>query len=319
MEELRRALPGRAAARAGRVLAIADELLVYRKARAALAGPALADWTGRYEALVTELTGHAVDGLNEVFDVGAWPLILQLLAASPGKYRAADLVAALQGANTACHGDRAGAAFAAGGDLLAGSSVEIAGAGDGVRIAITRGDGARSTLELTSRRTAGDTSRVTPADLGRQRAFAVGRRGGMRASAGAPDASLGSVDLYGAVVSVCRALRDRTRREVRTARRFGRVRVEGEAVLIALAIWFVAIIALWTTYVLACTGIVVSDNAPNKDSDACKVLNVIAAVVTLAIGLLLFGLFTAGSQNAAAGGTGSSMAYNLNPDFPGQG
>jgi hypothetical protein len=315
MEHYLRALQGHADSRAAAVFALTDELLAYRAARAALTGPALADWTERYEQRVRQLVVHGLNGLNEVFDTGSWPRIVQRLAKRSPPARGEDLFATLQAAVRGRFGERAAAAIGSAASAMAGSTITTARSGNGVRVTVSRDGQSPVSVEITPHREMGDRPRLSAsALLGPRPAFAIQRRGGARQRGRGAGADLGAIDFYGAVVGIAGGLLDHTRREVRTARRFGRVRVQGEVPLIILAIWAVAVIALWTSYLIACTGVVNPDNASNQDSDACKVLDTIARIVTAAIPFLLLAIFSGATNYQNEGGAGSSnMAYTLNP------
>jgi hypothetical protein len=314
MQDYVRAARHHAASRSETVLKLAGDLLVYRSARAALAGPALTDWTERYERLVRQLVTHAVDGLNDVFDTGAWPDVVDRLAEGPRSARADDLVETVQASIGRRFGDEAAATFRTGAGFLSGATIATARSRDGVRITVSRQGQPPLTLDLTPHREAGDQPRVRGAALLTGRTpLVIWRPGGIRRRAVGGGTNLGAVDLYGAAVGSCADLLAQTRREVRTTRRFGRVRVEGEAPIVVAVIWLVAVLVLWGSYELACTGDVIEGNAGNQDSDACKVLAAISVLVSIGLGIYLgFGVFGGGKSGQGSGGTGSG-SYNLNP------
>jgi hypothetical protein len=288
---------------------VVDELLAYRSARAALAGPALADWTQRYEQLVRQLVVHGVDGVNDLFDTGSWPRIVRLLAASPRSVAMDELVLTVQAAIGEQYGERAGEAVTAATTLLAGSTVTTARTRGGVKVTLLQDGQAPVSLTLTHQPEVGDQPRVSSSALLATRPpLVVQRQSGLRATPTSSD--LGSVDFYGAFLAACQTLLNTAQRDARTAKRFGRVRVEGEGALVAIIIWAIVAIALCVSWAIACTGWANPDNASNQDSTACKVLGALSLLVSA--GLLLFVVGGGGGAKKGPSDLGGA-GYNANP------
>lgn len=309
MQEFLRAVGGRGDVRARAVFEVVDGLLAYRSARAALAGPALADWTERYEQQVRQLVVHGVDGVNDLFDTGSWPRMVRLLAASPRSVAMDELVLTVQAAIGERYGERAGEAASTATTLLAGSTVTTARTRGGVKVTLERDGQEPVSLTLTAQQEMGDQPRAPSSALFAARPpLVVQRQGGLRATPTNTD--LGSVDFYGAFMAACQALVSSAQRDARTAKRFGRVRVEGELGLVALIIWAIVAIALCVSWAIACTGWANPGNANNQNSAACEVLGAIALIVSAA--LLAFALGGGGKAKSGPSDLGGA-GYNANP------
>lgn len=309
MREFLRGVEARGDVRAAAVFELVDELLAYRSARAALGGPALADRTARYEQLTRQLVVHGVDGLNDLFDTGSWPRMVRLLAATPQTAAIDELVLTVQAAIGARFGERAGQAAQATNTLLAGATVTTARTRGGVRVTLTQQGQEPVSLTLTAEPAVGDQPRIASnAVLAPRPPLVVQRQGGLRATPTSND--LGSVDFYGAFITASHALVTTAHNDTRTANRYGRVHVEGQAPIVALLIWAVVAIALCVSWAIACTGWANPDNASNQDSDACKVLGAFALLVSA--GLLLFVLAGGGGSKSHPSDIGGA-GYNVNP------
>jgi hypothetical protein len=305
MQEFLRAVGGRGDVRARAVFEVVDGLLAYRSARAALAGPALADWTERYEQQVRQLVVHGVDGVNDLFDTGSWPRMVRLLAASPRSVAMDELVLTVQAAIGERYGERAGEAASTATTLLAGSTVTTARTRGGVKVTLERDGQEPVSLTLTAQQEMGDQPRAPSSALFAARPpLVVQRQGGLRATPTNTD--LGSVDFYGAFIAACQALVSSAQRDARTAKRFGRVRVEGEAIPIIVIIWLIALAVAAISTAIAC--------AIDIQSDACHVLETITTVIGAIVGFALIAVLTAsgGGTIPATGGV-NFQGYNVNP------
>jgi hypothetical protein len=305
MGEFLRAVEGRGDVRARAMFGVVDELLAYRSARAALAGPALADWTQRYEQLVRQLVVHGVDGVNDLFDTGSWPRIVRLLAASPRSVAMDELVLTVQAAIGEQYGERAGEAVTAATTLLAGSTVTTARTRGGVKVTLLQDGQAPVSLTLTHQPEVGDQPRVSSSALLATRpSLVVQRQSGLRATPTSSD--LGSVDFYGAFLAACQTLLNTAQRDARTAKRFGRVRVEGEGAAIVIIIWLIALAVAAISTAIAC--------AVDIKSNACHVLEAITTVIGAVLGFILVAALTAsaGGTVPAVGGV-TFQGYNVNP------
>jgi hypothetical protein len=297
-QEFLRVLQGRAAARSKAVASLGKELLAYRDARAALSGPALADWTVRYEQSLQQLVAHAVDSVNDVFDSGSWPVVMSAMAAQPAQEKAEDVVSRLRSVVVRDFGDAFGAAVDALSGVVAGSTIATASSPAGVTVTLSRESRQLITFGLSARPATGDAARASSSRLlaGRP-SLVIGRRY-------APDRNVrnGNVDFYGAFLGACSWLLANARREVRAAEQYGRVRVRGEVpVLIALAVWAIIAAVAWGAAGIAC--------AVDSQSSACNTLEQIAAFISI------FGFFVVIGIGTAAVGGGPAVGgvtFNFN-------
>jgi len=297
-QEFLRVLQARAAARSQAVASLGKELLAYRDARAALSGPALADWTIRYEQNLQQLVAHAVDSVNDVFDSGSWPVVMSAMAAHPAPEKAEDVVSRLRSVVVRDFGDAFGAAVDVLSGVVAGGTIATASSPAGVTVTLSRESRQLITFGLSGRPATGDAARVSSSTLlaGRP-SLLIGRR-----YAPGRNVRNGSVDFYGAFLGACSWLIANARREVRAAQRYGRVRVRGEApILIALAVWAIIAAVAWGAAGIAC--------AVDSQSSACNTLEQIAAFISI------FGFFVViGIGTAAAGGGPAvgGVTFNFN-------
>jgi hypothetical protein len=305
----------RATKRSEAVLSLANELLAYRSARAALTGPALADWTVRYEENLRQLVAHAVDSLNDVFDSGSWLTGIEMLSETSTSVKCEELMANVQASIATEFGDQAAASIAPLTTMLSGITVATTPSSGGVRVALSHDGQKPITFSLSSQRATGDIARTSSADLlAGGPPLMVGRMKGLRESVINGSTDLGAVDFYGAFIWACSLLIGNARSEVRATQRYGRVRVQGEApILIALAIFVAVVAALWVNYELWCTGDIISGNAPNKQSTACDIFEGIATFLSI------IGIFIFWASAGASGGYTNPIApnyptyYNVNP------
>jgi hypothetical protein len=306
----------RGMARGRAVFKLGNELLAYRSARAALTGPALADWTARYEENLRKLVAHAVDSLNDVFDTGSWPRILRLLSSTSKSAKSEELMSRVQASVATDFGDQARESIGVLTALLTGMSVASAPSSAGVRITVSHKEHKRVTFELASQRAMGDVARTSSVSLlGGRPPLLVQRTGGLRQPVASSATELGTIDFYGAFVAMCNWLLDNARREVRASQRYGRVRVQGEAPIVIFVVAVVVLVGLIAGYVIACTGSVEPDNASNQNTTACNVLvAIVALVAAIAIALAFPGL-TSGT-GTTGGGLSGGGSYNLNPPGP---
>jgi hypothetical protein len=298
----------RSQARAHAVFELVGELLAYRSARAALNGPALADWTASYEENLRQLIALAVDSINDVFDSGSWPRIVGILSATPRSTKAEELLAQVRESVTNDFGEQAGASVGVATTLLSGVTIATAPSPTGVRISVTREKQEPLTFELTTQRATGDVARISSASLlARRPRLAVQRRGIVRQRVEGSGIDLGAVDFYGATFETFNWLLDNARSEVRASQRYGRVRVQGEVGAIIAGIVIAVMVALSVGYAIGCTGWVNPDNASNQNTPVCQVLGAITI-----IGWVLLLIFAGGAIAKTSGPSGGG-AYNLNP------
>jgi hypothetical protein len=287
MQDFFGALQSRATTRSRAVQKLANDLFVYQKARAALNGPALADWTASYEENLRQLIALAVDSINDVFDSGSWPTAIKMLSEEPTSENAEDLMKRVQSVVATDFGEQAAASIEALTKLLANTTISTAPSSDSVRITFSRDGQQLIAFGLSAQRATGDVARKSSAAIlaGRPR-LTVERSNGLRQPIASSGGDLGVIDFYGAFLEVCSWLLGNARCEMRASQRYGRVRVQGEVpLLIALAVWAVIVGALWGSYALACTGAIISSNAPNEQSSACQILKGIATFISV------FGIF----------------------------
>ena len=312
MQDFFVALRSRVTTRSQAVQKLANDLFVYQKARAALDGAALADWTASYEETLRQLIALAVDSINDVFDSGSWPTAIKMLSEKSTSENAEDLMKRVQSLLATDFGEQAAASVDALTKLLANTTISTAPSSDSVRITFSRDGQQLVAFGLSAQRATGDVARKTSAGIlaGRPR-LTVERSNGLRQPIASGAGDLGVVDFYGAFLAVCSWLLGNARREVRVSQRYGRVRVQGEIpLLIALVVYVVIVAALWGSYELACTGDIISSNAPNKQSSACQILEGIATFISV-IGIFVVVGLTTASKNFTTSAVGG-ITFNLN-------
>ena len=293
-----RVVGDRSTARTRAVFDLAGKLTMYRSARAVLNGRALADWTERYEGDLRDLVTLAIDSLNDLFDTGSWPRIVSTLSIAQ-TIKAEDLIQRVQTAVATDFGAQAGEAIAVAKELLAGATIETAPSANGVRITVLRDGQQPAALELTSQTVSGARPRVSStAFLAGRPPLAVQRRTRGDYSARAPKA----IDAYGTAIDLFDALLANARREVRASGRYGRVRVQGNALWVILIVVIAVAIGASIGYAIECTG-----SNEGKNQDACNVLGALSLVAWV-LALIL-------GSGAAVKGSGPSSVddYNLNP------